>query len=70
MISEAATSGKPVFVAHMIAKRNDYRFKRFFELFKKMGITRDLGEKVETWTYNKYNEAERVANSIKNKIKN
>ena len=70
MISEAATSGKPVFVAHMKAKRNDYRFKRFFELFKKMGITRDLGEKVETWTYNKYNEAERVANSIKNKIKN
>ena len=70
MISEAATSGKPVFVAHMKAKRNNYRFKRFFELFKKMGITRDLGEKVETWTYNKHNEAERIANSIKNKIRN
>jgi len=48
MISEAATSGKPIFVAHMKAKRNDYRFKRFFELFKKMGITRDLGDKVTT----------------------
>ena len=70
MISEAAISGKPVFVAHMKANRNDYRFKRFFELFKKMGITRDLGEKVETWSYNKHNEAERIANSIKNKIKN
>ena len=69
MISEATTSGKPIFVAHMKAKRNDYRFKKFFELFKKMGITRDLGEKVETWTYNKHNEAERIANSIKNKIK-
>ena len=69
MISEAATSGKPIFVAHMKAKRNDYRFKKFFALFKKMGITRDLGEKVETWTYNKHNEAERIANSIKNKIK-
>ena len=69
MISEAATSGKPVFVAHMKAKRNNYRFKRFFERFKKMGITRDLGEKVETWTYNKHNEAERIANSIKSKIK-
>jgi len=69
MISEAATSGKPIFVAHMKAKRNDYRFKKFFELFKKMGITRDLGEKVETWTYNKHNEAERIANSIKSKIK-
>ena len=70
MISEAATSGKPIFIAHMKAKRNDYRFKKFFELFKKMGITRDLGDKVETWTYKKHNEAERIANSIKNKIKN
>ena len=69
MISEAATSGKPIFVAHMKAKRNNYRFKRFFELFKQMGITRDLGEKVETWTYNKHNEAKRIALEIKNKIK-
>ena len=70
MISEAATSGKPIFIAHMKAKRNNYRFKRFFELFKKMGITRDLGEKIETWTYNKHNEAHRIAAEIKNKIKN
>ena len=69
MISEAATSGKPVFVAHMKSKRNNYRFKRFFELFKQLGITRDLGEKVETWTYNKHNEAQRIALEIKNKIK-
>ena len=70
MISEAATSGKPIFVAHMKTKRNNYRFKRFFELFKQMGITRDLGEKVETWTYNKHNEAQRIAIEIKKKIKN
>ena len=69
MISEAATSGKPIFVAQMKAKKNNYRFKRFFELFKQMGITRDLGEKVETWTYNKHNEAQRIALEIKNKIK-
>ena len=70
MISEAATSGKPIFVAHMSAKKNNYRFKRFFELFKHMGITRDLGEKVESWTYNKHNEAQRIAIEIKSKIKN
>ena len=70
MISEAATSGKPIFVAHMKAKKNNYRFKRFFELFKQMGITRDLGEKVETWTYNKHNEAQRIALELKNKIEN
>ena len=70
MISEAATSGKPIFVAHMKTKRNNYRFKRFFDLFKKMGITRDLGEKIETWSYKKHNEAERIASLIKNKIIN
>ena len=70
MISEAATSGKPIFVAHMKAKKNNYRFKRFFELFYQMGITRNLGEKVETWTYNKHNEAQRIALELKKKIKN
>ena len=70
MISEAATSGKPIFVAHMKAKKNNYRFKKFFKLFKEMGITRDLGEKDESWTYNKMNEAERIANILNNKINN
>ena len=69
MISEAATSGKPIFVAHMKAKRNNYRFKKFFDLFKKMGIIKDLGEKIETWSYNKHNEAQRIALELKNKIK-
>jgi uncharacterized protein len=70
MISEAATSGKPIFVAHMEAKKNNYRFKKFFDLFKKMGITKDLGEKIETWSYNKHNEAQRIALELKKKIEN
>ena len=70
MISEAATSGKPIFVAHMKPKRNNYRFKRFFDLFKKMGIIRDLGEKIETWSYDKHNEAQRIALELKQKIEN
>ena len=70
MISEAATSGKPIFVAHMKPKKNNYRFKKFFQLFKEMGVTRDLGEQVENWTYNKFNEAERIAIMINSKLKN
>ena len=68
MLSEAATSGKPIFVAHMKPKRNNYRFKKFYKLFKEMKIVRDLGEKVEVWEYKKINEAERVANIIIKKI--
>ena len=70
MISEATASGKPIFVAHMKPKKNNYRFKKFFRLFKEMGITRDLGEQVESWTYNKLNEATRIAALINNKLKN
>ena len=70
MISEAATSSKPIFVAHMKSKRNNYRFQRFFDLFKQMGIIRDLGEKIETWSYNKHNEAQRIAIELKKKIEN
>jgi len=70
MISEAATSGKPIFVAHMKPKKNNYRFQKFFKLFREIGITRDLGEKGEPWTYNKHNEAERIGNLIRSKIKN
>ena len=70
MISEAATSRKPIFVAHMKAKKNNYRFKKFFRLFKEMGITRELGERVQNWTYNKLDEAERIAAMINNKLNN
>jgi len=70
MISEAAASGKPIYVAHMRSKKNNYRFQKFFQLFKEMGIIRDLGEKVQSWTYNKLNEAERIAAIINNKLKN
>ena len=69
MISEAATSGKPIFVAHMQPKRNNYRFKRFYKLFRELGVIKNLGEKVENWTYNSFNEAERIAAIIISRLK-
>jgi len=70
MISEAAASGKPIFVAHMQPKMNNYRFERFFHLFREMGITRNLEEKVENWSYKHFNEAERIAPIIHSKLSN
>ena len=70
MISEAATSGKPIFVAYMKPKKNNYRFKKFYRLFNEIGITRNLGDQIESWTYNKLNEAERIAAIINSKLKN
>jgi mitochondrial fission protein ELM1 len=70
MISEAAVSGKPIFVAHMKPKKDNYRFKKFFQLFRDLGIIKDLGEKVELWSYKKLNEAERIASIIRKKFEN
>ena len=43
MISEAAISGKPIFVAQMQPTKNNYRFTKFFNLFRDMGIIKNLG---------------------------
>ena len=70
MISEVAASGKPIFIAHIKPKKNNYRFKKFFQLFKEMGITKELGEKIDNWTYNKLNEADRIATLMRKKLSN
>ena len=68
MISEAALTGKPVYVAMIPALRNDKRFQRFRSLFEKLNIIKILENKLETWNYEKLNEADRIALEIKRKI--
>ena len=68
MISEAALTGKPVYVAMIPALRNDKRFQRFRSLFEKLNIIKILENKLETWNYEKLNEADRIALQIKRKI--
>ena len=65
MISEAAFTGKPVYVAMIETKRNDKRFKKFRKLFENMNILRKLDDKLETWSYEKLDEANRVSKLIK-----
>ena len=68
MISEAALTGKPVYVAMIPALRNDKRFEKFRNLFEKLNIIKKLDNKLETWNYEKLNEAGRIASDIKKKI--
>ena len=68
MISEAALTGKPIYVANIMPKKNDKRFQRFRNLFRELNITRNLGEEVEIWNYEKLDETNRVAKIIKQKI--
>ena len=68
MISEAALTGKPIYIASILPRKNDKRFQSFRNLFRELNITRNLGEEVENWTYEKLDETNRVADIIKQKI--
>jgi mitochondrial fission protein ELM1 len=69
MISEAAITGKPIYVAQMPTSKSNKRFKIFFNLFASLNIIKELGNSVENWSYNKLNETNKIANQIKEKIK-
>jgi len=69
MISEAAITGKPIYVAQMPATKNNKRFKNFFNLFISLNIIKELESSVENWTYNKLNETSKIADQIREKIK-
>ena len=69
MISEAAITGKPVYIAMMKPNKNIRRFKKFYSLLTDLGITRELKDSVEEWSYESLNEVNRVAPIIKTKMK-
>ena len=70
MISEAAITGKPIYIADIPAKKNDQRFKTFRELFIKLNITKNLSENLEIWNYKSLNETSKIAEEIKKKYHN
>ena len=70
MISEAAMTGKPIYVAQMPAIKKNYRFKNFFDLFKSLNIIKDLENSVDDWKYEKLNETKKISGYIKEQLKN
>ena len=69
MISEAAMTGKPVYIAMMKSFKPTGRFKKFYSQLKDLGITRELEDRVESWSYNSLNEVNRIAPIVKAKMK-
>jgi len=68
MISEAALTGKPIYVADIPTKKNDQRIKKFKELFTKLNIIKKLDNKLETWHYETLDETNRIAKEIKKQL--
>ncbi|MDC0518291.1 mitochondrial fission ELM1 family protein [Candidatus Pelagibacter sp.] len=68
MISEAALTGKPIYVADIPAKKNDSRIKKFHKLFNHLNIIKKLDDKLETWHYENLDETSRIAEKIKKQL--
>ena len=68
MISEAALTGKPIYVADIPAKKNDSRIKKFHKLFNQLNIIKKLNDKLETWHYENLDETSRIAKQIKKEL--
>ena len=69
MISEAAVTGKPIYIAMMKSMRSSSRFKTFYNQFKSLGIVKDLEDRVDNWSYDKLDEVNRIAPIIREKMK-
>jgi len=68
MISEAALTGKPIYIAQMPTIKSNQRFKEFFNLFESLNIIKNLDSSVENWDYKKLDETSRISSYIKDKI--
>ena len=68
MISEAALTGKPIYIADIPTKKNDQRIQKFKKLFHQLNITKKLDTKLETWDYEILDETSRVAQEIKKQL--
>ena len=68
MISEAALTGKPIYIADIPSRKNDHRIKKFRELFTRLNIIKKLDNKLETWHYETLDETSRIAKEIKKRL--
>jgi mitochondrial fission protein ELM1 len=63
MVSEAATTGKPVLVVPLTG--GDAKFRAFHQLIERAGITRPFTGKIERWDYIPLNDTAKAAAVVK-----
>jgi mitochondrial fission protein ELM1 len=68
MISEAAITGKPIYVAQMPTIKSNERFEDFFKLFESLKIINNLDTVIDSWSYQKLDEANKISTYVKNKL--
>lgn len=68
MISEAAATGKPVYVEYMAEHRHPRRFRRLHASFEESGITRPFQAELSEWTYEVPNDTAVAGQLIRDRM--
>ena len=68
MTSEAAATGRPVFVEQLSERLSAKRFRRFQDSFRRAGITRPFHGRLERWSYIPPDDCARVGAAIRRKL--
>ncbi len=63
MVSEAGTTGKPVYVVPLSG--GDAKFRAFHEVLRQAGVTRPFAGKIETWNYVALDDTRKAASVIR-----
>ena len=66
MVSEAASTGKPVHVVDL--EGGSAKFRRFHDHFRQAGITRPFQGTIARWTYSPPDDTERAAAEIRHRL--
>ena len=66
MVSEAATTGKPVYVIELDG--GSPRFQRFHDMLREDGITRPFDGRLEQWNYAPLNDTVTVAATVRQRL--
>jgi mitochondrial fission protein ELM1 len=68
MTSEAAATGRPVFIEPLSERLPARRYRRFQDAFRRDGITRPFEGRLEHWTYIPPDDAARVGRIIRQEM--
>jgi len=66
MVSEAASTGKPVFVVELSG--GSKKFRRFHRALRAAGVTREFAGRMETWNYAPLRDTEHAAAEIRRRL--
>ena len=69
MISEAATTRKPVYTEMMSPRRESKRFVRFHASFQQAGISRPFAGTLDSWSYTPPDATRQIADAIRERMR-